>query len=173
MNIHEYQAKRLLAGFGVPVPDGRIAYTAEEAAAATHSLGGAAWFVKPQRFGAAESAISYVTTPEAAAAAAQRLLDQTTSETGARVTRVLVEEALPDAPALAVVFTIDGGAGRVACAVGTSAGANHPVGDRIDMDALAIDPAIGFSPHHARNLGHRLGLGGAQAAAFGRCLAAL
>src|SRR3954452_6495772 len=105
MNIHEYQAKRLLAGFGVPVPDGRIAYTAEEAAAAAHGLGGAAWFVKPQRIGPAESAIAYVTTPEAAAAAAQRLLDQTPSETRARVTRVLVEEALPDAPALAVVFS--------------------------------------------------------------------
>jgi succinyl-CoA synthetase beta subunit len=89
------------------------------------------------------------------------------------VTRVLVEEALPDAPALAVLFTIDGAAGRVACAVGASAGANRPGGDRSEMDALAIDPATGFNPHHARNLAHRLGLGGAQAAALGRCLAAL
>jgi succinyl-CoA synthetase beta subunit len=173
MNIHEYQAKRLLAEFGVPVPDGRIAYTVEEAAAAARSLGGAAWFVKPQRIGPAESAVAYVTTPEAAASAAERLLDHASTGTRTRVTRVLVEEALPDAPALAVLFTIDGAAGRVACAVGASAGANRPGGDRSELDALSIDPATGFNPHHARNLAHRLGLGGAQAAALGRCLAAL
>src|SRR4030095_15270549 len=99
--------------------------------------------------------------------------DHASTGTRTRVTRVLVEEALPDAPALAVLFTLDGAAGRGACAVGATGGAYRPGGDRSEMDALAIDPATGFNPHHARNLAHRLGLGGAQAAALGRCLAAL
>ncbi len=173
MNIHEYQAKRLLARFGVPIPDGRVAYTAEEAASAARALGGGAWYVKPQRLGPGESAIAYATTPEAAGAAAARMLNRSSAGAGARVTRVLVEEALPEARAFALVLTIDTGAGRVACAVGTSAGTNQPARERADLDSITIDPATGLSPHHARGLAHRLGLGQTQAAAFGRCLGAV
>src|SRR6201987_5239110 len=48
MNIHEYQAKELLAKFDVAVPRGGVAYTAAEAVAAAHRLGGQAWVVKAQ-----------------------------------------------------------------------------------------------------------------------------
>ena len=48
MNIHEYQAKGLMAEFGVAVPRGAVAYTAEEAEAAARNLGGAVWAVKAQ-----------------------------------------------------------------------------------------------------------------------------
>src|SRR5215813_12598386 len=48
MNIHEYQAKSLMAKFGVAVPRGAVAYTAEEAEAAARSLGGSVWAVKAQ-----------------------------------------------------------------------------------------------------------------------------
>ena len=48
MNIHEYQAKELLAKFGVAVPPGKVAYTAAEAVEAAHSLGGGVWAVKAQ-----------------------------------------------------------------------------------------------------------------------------
>ena len=48
MNIHEHQAKALLAGFGVPVPRGEAAFTVDEAVAAAEALGGPVWVVKAQ-----------------------------------------------------------------------------------------------------------------------------
>ena len=48
MNIHEYQAKQVLAGFGVPVPKGKPAFTVEEAVKAAEELGGPVWVVKAQ-----------------------------------------------------------------------------------------------------------------------------
>src|SRR5438105_11123418 len=48
MNIHEYQAKEVLRGFGVPVPKGKAAFTVEEAVAAAQELGGPVWVVKAQ-----------------------------------------------------------------------------------------------------------------------------
>ena len=48
MNIHEYQAKGLLAKFGVAVPRGRVAFTANEAELAAQELGGSTWVVKAQ-----------------------------------------------------------------------------------------------------------------------------
>jgi succinyl-CoA synthetase beta subunit len=171
MNIHEYQAKRLLARFGVPIPEGRVAYTAEEAAAAARAIPGPAWYVKPQRLGSEEAAVVYATTPEAVAAAADRML--ATGPAGAGATRVLVEEALPEGKAFALVIGVDPEAGRIACWVGSSLGSNRPAAARPDLDRLLIDPALGLHPHHARRLAARLGLAGAEAAAFGRCLGAL
>ena len=48
MNLHEYQSKKLLANYGIPVPEGLVAATADEAEAAARALGGAAWVVKAQ-----------------------------------------------------------------------------------------------------------------------------
>ncbi len=48
MNIHEYQAKGLLAQYGVTVPRGAVAYTADEAAEVARDLGGPVWVVKAQ-----------------------------------------------------------------------------------------------------------------------------
>ena len=48
MNIHEYQAKELLAKYGVAVPKGGVAYTADEAAKIAEGLGGPVWVVKSQ-----------------------------------------------------------------------------------------------------------------------------
>ena len=48
MDIHEYQAKELLAGFGVPVPRGGLAYSPEQAGYRARELGGSAWVVKAQ-----------------------------------------------------------------------------------------------------------------------------
>jgi succinyl-CoA synthetase beta subunit len=48
MNIHEYQAKQVLKGYGVVVPQGQIAFTPDEAVAAAEALGGKIWVVKAQ-----------------------------------------------------------------------------------------------------------------------------
>ena len=173
MNIHEYQAKRLLARYGVPVPEGAVAYTAEEAEAVARRLGSGPWLVKPQQLGPGEAPIVFASTPEAVAASSERMLAALGSGRGAPVTRVLVEEVLPPSRSFALLLSIDCGAGRIAMAVGESGGANRGVAERDDLIRLTIDPAIGMGAHYARRLAHGLGLVDAQAAAFGRCMDAL
>ena len=51
MKIHEYQAKQLLQGFGVPVPSGRPCFTVDEAVDAARALGGPVWVVKASTSG--------------------------------------------------------------------------------------------------------------------------
>ena len=53
MNIHEYQAKEVLRGFGVPVPKGQPAFSVEEAVKAAEALGGPVWVVRPRSMPAA------------------------------------------------------------------------------------------------------------------------
>src|SRR3954468_24392280 len=48
MNLHEYQAKEVFRSYGIPVPAGRVAASAEDAAAAAQALGGSVWVVKAQ-----------------------------------------------------------------------------------------------------------------------------
>src|SRR5690606_41485785 len=48
MNLHEYQSKALFAEYGIPVPQGRVARTSQEAVAAAEALGGSLWVVKAQ-----------------------------------------------------------------------------------------------------------------------------
>ena len=48
MNLHEYQAKEVFRKYGVPVPEGRVARSADEAVAAAEAIGGAVWVVKAQ-----------------------------------------------------------------------------------------------------------------------------
>ena len=48
MYLHEYQSKQLLGAYGMPLPAGRIAHSAQEAVEVAHALGGASWMVKAQ-----------------------------------------------------------------------------------------------------------------------------
>src|SRR6266567_8916857 len=101
MNIHEYQAKELLAKFGVPVPSGGIAYTAAEAVEVARRLGGAAWVVKAQIHAGGRGkagGVKLVRSEDEAAAAARELIGKTlvTHQTGPEgriVKRVYVEAA--------------------------------------------------------------------------------
>ena len=79
MNIHEYQAKELLAKFGVAVPHGGVAYTAAEAVEAARRLGGPVWVVKAQIHAGGRGkagGVKLVRSEEEVAAAARELLGQ-------------------------------------------------------------------------------------------------
>src|SRR5438105_5729666 len=99
MNIHEYQAKELLAKYGVPVLPGAVAYTAAEAAEATKRLGGSVWVVKAQIHAGGRGkvgGVKLVRSPEEAADVARSLLGKplVTHQTGPQgrdVKRVYVE----------------------------------------------------------------------------------
>src|SRR5690242_757311 len=169
MNIHEYQAKRLLEKFGVAVLPGAVAYTADEAVAAAQKLGGGVWAVKAQIHAGGRGkggGVKIARSSEEVAAAAgallgHKLVTHQTGPEGRDVKRVYVETGCDIARELYLALSIDRGRGRVTL-IGAAEGgveieelaARSP--DKILR--LAIDPAAGLSAFHARRLAFGFGL---------------
>ncbi len=173
MNIHEYQAKELLAKFGVAVPHGGVAYTAAEAVEAARRLGGPVWVVKAQIHAGGRGkagGVKLVRSEEEVAAAARELLGKNlvthqTGPAGREVKRVYVEEGCDIARELYLGVLIDRETGRVTLIASTEGGVEiEEVAERSPEKILrvAIDPATGIEPFHARNIAFGLGLEGAQ-----------
>ena len=115
MDIHEYQAKELLAGFGVPVPRGSVAYNADQAVYAATELGGWHWAVKAQIHSGGRGkagGVKLCRTYHEVADAAKALLGATlvTNQTGPQgkvVNRLYVEVAEPFTRELYLGFVLD------------------------------------------------------------------
>jgi len=170
MRIHEFQAKRILAGFGIPVPRGEVVATAAEARAAAESLGGPVVLKAQIHAGGRGKAggILKVETPAEAAAAASRLLGQplVTSQTGPQgrlVRRLLVEESLAVARELYAGVVLSRREARIVLLTSPRGG--------VDIETLAlsepdlvlrqeVSPAAGFLPFQARSAAFGLGLAG-------------
>ena len=176
MNIHEYQAKQLLARFGVAVPRGAIAYTAREAEKAAKDLGGKVWVVKAQIHAGGRGKAGGVkvvkSLPEVRAAAeamlGSRLVTKQTGPEGKEVKRVYVEEGLNIARELYASLLVDRATSRVTILASDAGGmdieevaAKQPK----RLIKVAIDPLTGIEPFHARKIVYRLGLSGPSAAA--------
>jgi len=173
MNIHEYQAKALLAKYGVAVPDGGVAYTAQEAVAVAKRLGGPMWVVKSQIHAGGRGkggGVKVVKSLEAVEAAAQdmigmNLVTHQTGPAGREVKRVYVEDGCDIARELYLGMLIDRETSRATLMASTEGGmeieqvaADTP--EKIIMEA--VDPASGIQPFHARKLAFGLGLEGDQ-----------
>ena len=193
MNIHEYQAKELLRGYGVAVLDGSVAWTAEEAEAAARKLPGPVTVVKSQIHAGGRGAghfegdpqgkggVRLAKSPAEARAAAEAMIGHVlvTKQTGAagrRVSRVYVEAGCDIKRELYLSLLVDRETGRITIVASTEGGIeieevahDHP--ERILR--VAIDPATGISPFHGRELAYGLGLEGKQVGAFGRFVAAM
>jgi succinyl-CoA synthetase beta subunit len=184
MNIHEYQAKELLAKFGVAVPAGAVAYTAAEAVAAAKRLGGKIWAVKAQIHAGGRGKAGGVklarSEDEVAAAATgligHNLVTHQTGPEGRTVKRVYVEAGCDIARELYLAVSIDRATGRITL-IGAAEG-----GMEIEELAarapekimrVAIDPAAGLSPFHGRELAFEFGLKGPQVAAMVELVGAL
>lgn len=178
MNIHEFQAKQLLAGFGVPVPAGRVVASAEEAREAARVLlaGGApSIVVKSQIHGGGrgkgsfksgfQGGVRVCATAEEAGCCAEGMLGQVlvTRQTGAegrRVHRVLVEAGCPVAKEHYLAVMLDRAAGRpvvIASAEG-GMGIEEVAGrtpERIVKER--VDPAMGFQGYQARKIAVSMG----------------
>ncbi|MCH7698880.1 MAG: ADP-forming succinate--CoA ligase subunit beta [Chloroflexi bacterium] len=170
MKIHEFQAKKLLAGFGVPVPTGRVVTTPEEARQAAEELGKPV-VVKAQIHAGGRGkggGIKLAANPEEAEQAASDIIGMTlvtpqTGEEGKLVSRVLVEEQTQVERELYLSILVDNTAGGVTI-IGSAAGgmeieevaATQP--DAIER--VVIDPAAGFQPHAGRQIAFALGLNG-------------
>lgn len=168
MKLHEYQAKALLAAYGVPTPRGQVAATPDEAAQAARSLGGKV-VVKAQVYAGGRGkagGIKVVDSPEAARDAAAKLLGtrlvtHQTGPEGAPVDRVLVEEAQPIAQEVYAAFTMDR-VGRAPMAIASAAGGMdiEEVAARSPEKILNVlcDPVIGMQPFQGRRLAYAMGL---------------
>jgi succinyl-CoA synthetase beta subunit len=171
MKIHEYQAKSVLARYGVPIPRGTVAATADEARAAAQSLGGGTVVVKAQIHAGGRGkggGVKLAKTPDEAAQMAGRMLGVTlvtyqTGPEGRLVSRVLVEEGLQMTRELYLGLVLDRSSGRPVLMVSQEGGveiekvaAETP--ERIHK--VFVHPALGLQPFQARQLAFALGLDG-------------
>ena len=170
MNLHEYQAKSLLGGFGVPSPKGRKAESADEAVAAAAELGLPA-VVKAQIHAGGRGkagGVRLCRTEAEVREAADALLGATlvTKQTGpdGRVVRtLLVEEGVDIARELYASIVVDRSSGRPIVIASASGGMDiEEVAERSPEKILTetVDPAMGLQPFQARRLALGLGLEG-------------
>ncbi|MCX7644891.1 MAG: malate--CoA ligase subunit beta [Rhodobacteraceae bacterium] len=174
MDIHEHQAKELLAGFGVPVPEGGLAFSPEQAAYHARRLG-LPVVVKAQVHAGGRGAAGGVrlcrTEAEAADFAAgllgRRLVTRQTDAQGKPVHRVWVEAATDIARELYLGLVLDRKSERIMIVASREGGMEIEDLARERPDALlrmVIDPAVGLTEFSARELAFGLGLRGPQVA---------
>ena len=177
MNLHEHQAKKLFAQYGLPVPEGRAAKTAEAARAAAEKLGGQRWAVKVQVHAGGRGkagGVAVVDSPEEVRSFADRWLGRNlvtvqTDREGQPVSSVYVERCTDIARELYLGAVVDRNLRRVVFMASTEGGveiekvaAQTP--DKI-LQAI-IDPFLGAQPHQGRELAYRLGLDKEQVKQF-------
>ncbi|MFC4294027.1 ADP-forming succinate--CoA ligase subunit beta [Novosphingobium tardum] len=181
MNIHEYQAKELLAKYGVAVPTGYPAMNAEEAVAAAKKLPGPLYVVKAQihaggrgkgkfkELGAdAKGGVRLAKSIDEVEANAREMLGNTlvtiqTGEAGKQVNRLYVTDGVDIAKEYYLALLVDRASGRVAMVVSTEGGMDieevaHNTPEKIAT--ITVDPAQGFMPHHGRAVAYALKLEG-------------
>jgi malate-CoA ligase subunit beta len=173
MDIHEYQAKQLLAQFGVAVPPGTVVHTPEEASYAAIELGGSRWAVKAQihagargKAGGIRLCTSYREVRQAADdLLGKRLVTLQTGPEGQPVSRVYVESAAPFERELYLGYVLDRKAERVRVIGSQHGGMEIEEIVKTDPDAImqvVVEPAVGLQAFEARELAFQLGLGGKQ-----------
>ena len=173
MNIHEYQAKSLLAKYGVPVPRGGVAYTAEEAEKVAKELGGPVWVVKAQIHAGGRGkggGVKVVKSLDAVREAAGKMIGMTliTPQTGAAgrlVKRIYVEDGADIKRELYLGMLIDRVTARVSIMASTEGGMDiEDVAARTPekIVVVSIDPAAGLQAYHTRKIAFALGLTGDQ-----------
>jgi succinyl-CoA synthetase beta subunit len=184
MKIHEYQGKDILRRYGVAVPRGEVAFTADEARAVAERLGGPITVVKAQihaggrgKGGGVKVVKSVVEARDVAARMlGMQLVTYQTGPEGSIVKRVLVEEGLQIARELYLGIVIDRSTQRTVVMASQDGGVEiekvaHETPERIHK--AFVDPALGLQPYQARQLAFRLGLTGDQVGKGVRMMVAL
>ena len=174
MNIHEHQAKALLAEYGVPVPRGQVAFSVDEAVSAAKELGGPVYVVKAQIHAGGRGKAGGVKvvksldeiTDVAGEILGRTLVTHQTGPEGREVRRLYVEDGCDIADELYLSMLVDRGTSRVTIIASSEGGmdieevaASQPE----KILSLAIDPATGLQPYHMRRLAGILGLSGGTA----------
>lgn len=170
MRLHEFQAKALLTGHGVGVPQGRVALTPEDAAAIARHLGGEGFAIKAQILSGGRGkadAVRIVRTPEEVASTARQLLGRTfvttqTGPAGAEARSVLVERAVTALRSFYLSFFID--VARAETVVLASAEGSEDIEERVHAGEVRLErlPLTGGSvgDEDVATLGKRIGIPG-------------
>jgi succinyl-CoA synthetase beta subunit len=181
MNIHEYQAKELLAKFGVPVPAGFAALSVEEAVEASKKLPGPLYVVKAQIHAGgrgkgkfkelspeAKGGVRLAKTEDEVRHAATEMLGNTlvtiqTGDAGKQVNRLYVTDGVDIAKEFYLALLVNRATGRISMVASTEGGMDietvaHDTPEKIH--SIDIDPATGFQGHHGRAVAAALGLSG-------------
>ena len=181
MNIHEYQAKELLAKFGVAVPKGIAALTVEEAVEAAKQLPGPLYVVKSQIHAGgrgkgkfkelgpdAKGGVRLAFNLDEVESHAKEMLGNTlvtiqTGDAGKQVNRLYITDGADIKQEFYLALLVDRATSRIAVVASTEGGMNiedvaHDTPEKIHT--ITIDPATGIMPHHGRSVAATLGLTG-------------
>lgn len=173
MNLHEFQAKRLLADYGIPIPTGVSARTADEAMKVAHSLGGKAWVVKAQVHAGGRGkagGIKIVDSVEGVGTASASMLGKrlTTKQTGPGglpIDIVLIEQVNVITREIYLSVLIDRVSERILFMASAAGGMNIEEVAISSPEAIimaVVDPAAGLQPYQSRKLAFSLELEGKQ-----------
>jgi succinyl-CoA synthetase beta subunit len=169
MKIHEYQAKAILAKFGVPVPRGEVVFKKEEARAAAQRIGTSVVVVKAQIHAGGRGkagGVKLAKSPDEAASLAANMLGKklVTPQTGPEgrvVRRLLIEEGLDIQRELYLSMLVDRAVGAPVFMASAAGGMEIEQVAKEQPEAIlreTIRPETGFQPYHARKLAFGLGL---------------
>lgn len=177
MNLHEYQSKDLFRSYGIPVPAGRVASSADEAVAAAEALGGPVWVVKAQVHAGGRGkagGVKLARDPEAvrdaaAAMLGKRLVTKQTGPEGLPVEHVYVETGSQIEREIYLSLTLNRERGRIAMIASAAGG--------MDIEEVAattpekilranVHPQAGLQPYQCRQVAFGLGLTGNQITQF-------
>ena len=194
MNIHEYQAKELLAKYGAPIAAGHAAFTVEEAVEAAKKLPGPLYVVKSQIHAGgrgkgkfkelapeAKGGVRLAFSLDEVESHAKDMLGNTlvtiqTGDAGKQVNRLYVTDGADIDKEFYLALLVDRATSRVAFVVSTEGGMDieevaHSTPEKIQ--SFSVDPATGFMPHHGRTVAAALGLTGDQAKQAAKVASAL
>ena len=184
MNLHEFQSKKLFAGYKIPVPHGVAVESADEARKAAMEMGGDRWVVKAQAHtggrGKAGGVVVASSADEVATEAermlSHRLVTKQTGDAGLPVSFILVEEPSDIQRELYLSVLVDRETRRILVMASQAGGMNiEEVAEDTPEKILTttIDPAAGLQGYQCRQLGFGLGLEGDQMKQFAKLLSGL
>ncbi len=174
MNIHEYQAKELFREYGIPVPDGRVAHTEQQALSVAEKINGGAWAIKAQVHAGGRGkggGIKLARSLEEVESCTNQIIGMNlvtaqTGEKGRQVRRVLVEKVQDIEREFYLGVTIDRSSQRISFIVSASGGTDIENISKSDPSKIAretIDPSVGLQNFQCRKLVKVLDLQGGSA----------
>ena len=169
MNIHEYQAKNILSNYGVPVPNGQVAFSPREAEDKAKNIKGEKWIVKAQIHAGGRGkagGVKIANTLQEVRSIAENMIGKNliTSQTGAegqKVRKVYIEEGIEIESELYLGVTLDRSKGQFVMMVSTEGGTEiEEVAKNTPEKIFRVymDPLIGMQPHQAKYLARKLNL---------------
>ena len=168
MKVHEYQAKEIMSRYGIPIPNGGVASTADEASGVADDLGGKA-VVKAQVHAGGRGKAGGVKLVDSSSQAKEvaesligtRLVTHQTGSTGVPINKVLVEEQASVSRELYLAIVIDASVRKVVVIVSPSGGMDiEEVAAKSPEKILrvSVDPVLGIQPFQGRKIAYMLGL---------------